>query len=187
MGSLHLEKKGLRGLAIAESFDRDSDTSVLSGVVMRRDFVIDGFVLGHTTLYADDSTDVILSMYNRLHRSDINYLLISGLIISLYNVVDVKRLYDLIKIPVIGIAYDDSPGIAQVLERRFPSSHKKIAAYAKLGPREKIILHTAHNIFIRCHGCSTKEATHLLNGLTLQGALPEPIRISKMLSRVLRN
>ncbi len=186
MGSLHLEKN-LRGLAIAESFERDSDTSVLSGVVMRRDFVIDGFVLGHTTLKADDSTDVIISMYNRLHRSDINYLLISGMIMSLYNVVDVKRLYDSIKIPVIGIAYNDSPGIAQILEKRFPSSHKKVAVYAKLGPREKITLHTAYNVFIRCEGCSTKEAARLLNGLTLQGALPEPIRISKMLSRVLRN
>ena len=42
MRSLHLEKKGLRGLAIAESFRQNSTKSVLAGVVMRRDFIIDG-------------------------------------------------------------------------------------------------------------------------------------------------
>ena len=41
MRSLHLEKKGIRGLAIAESFRQDSEKSVLSGVIMSNDFVID--------------------------------------------------------------------------------------------------------------------------------------------------
>jgi endonuclease V-like protein UPF0215 family len=50
MRSLHLEKKGLRGLAIAESFRQNSTKSVLAGVVMRRDFIIDGFVFGSATL-----------------------------------------------------------------------------------------------------------------------------------------
>ena len=49
MRSLHLEKKGLRGLAIAESFKQNSVKSIFSGVVMRRDFVIDGFVFGNAT------------------------------------------------------------------------------------------------------------------------------------------
>ena len=49
MRNLHLEKKGLRGLAIAESFLQNSKKSVIAGVVMRRDFVIDGFVFGHAT------------------------------------------------------------------------------------------------------------------------------------------
>ena len=44
MRSLHLEKRGLRGLAIAESFRPNSERSILSGLIMRRDFVIDGFV-----------------------------------------------------------------------------------------------------------------------------------------------
>ena len=46
MRSLHLEKKGLRGLAIAESFRQNSEKSILSGLIMRRDFIIVGFVFG---------------------------------------------------------------------------------------------------------------------------------------------
>lgn len=186
MRSLHLEKKGLRGLAIAESFGRGSQGSVLSGVVMRRDFVIDGFVFGRTTLEGDDATDVILSMFERLRRHDISYLLVSGLIMSLYNVVDIKKLHGLLQIPVIGIAYGDSPGLERALKSHFPSSYKsKLAAYGRLGPREKIRLHTSCELFVRKEGCSTGEAACLLDGLTLQGSLPEPVRVSRLLSRAL--
>ena len=37
MRDLHLEKSGIRGLAIAESFSQDSKKSVLSGIVMSTD------------------------------------------------------------------------------------------------------------------------------------------------------
>ena len=63
MRHLHLEKKGLLGLAIAESFTLQSKKSVLAGVVMRRDFVIDGFVFGKATLEGNDATDEILRMF----------------------------------------------------------------------------------------------------------------------------
>ena len=92
MRNLHLEKKGLRGLAIAESFTQDSKKSILAGVVMPRDFVIDGFVFGNATLAGDDATESILSMYKKLNRPDISYLLISGIIISMYNIVDLKKI-----------------------------------------------------------------------------------------------
>ncbi|MBI2643341.1 MAG: DUF99 family protein, partial [Nitrosarchaeum sp.] len=101
MRSLHLEKKGLRGLAIAESFRQNSTRSILSGLIMRRDFVIDGFVFGSATLEGNDATDQILHMYEELSRFDISYLILSGLIISMYNIVDIKKLHDSLQIPII--------------------------------------------------------------------------------------
>ena len=62
MRHLHLEKKGLRGLAIAESFTQTSKKSILAGVVMRRDLVIDRFVVGKATISQDDETEQILKM-----------------------------------------------------------------------------------------------------------------------------
>jgi endonuclease V-like protein UPF0215 family len=50
------------GLTIAESFKPNSSTSVLSGIVMRQDLIIDDFVFGYTTLECDDTTDMILKM-----------------------------------------------------------------------------------------------------------------------------
>lgn len=53
---LHLEKKGIRILGVAESFVESDSRSVLAGVVMRRDLVIDGLMFGQTTIKGNDST-----------------------------------------------------------------------------------------------------------------------------------
>ena len=186
MRSLHLEKKGLRGLAIAESFRQNSEKSILSGLIMRRDFIIDGFVFGSATLESNDATDQILHMYEELSRSDISYIIISGLIVSMYNIIDLKKLYDSLQIPVIGITYNESDGIEDAINHHFPNSFKsKINEYKKLGKRERITLHTSHDLFVRYEGCTIYEVKHLLNGLTLQGAIPEPLRISQLLANAL--
>ena len=174
MRNLHLEKQGIRGLAIAESFSQTSKKSVLSGIVMSTDLVIDGFVFGHSTVGGDDATDVILSMYEKLDRPDVSFLLISGIVISLYNIVDVKRISEKIELPVIGVTYEESQGIEDAIKHHFPDSYEsKLAEYSKLGSREKITLHTSHNLYIRNEGCTVLEATQLLDKITLQGSIPE--------------
>lgn len=186
MRTLHLEKKGLRGLAIAESFGHHCVSSVFTGIVMRRDFVIDGFVFGSATLEGSDATDTILGMYDELRRPDVSYVLISGLIVSMYNIIDIKKLHDSLKIPIIGISYNDSSGIDDALKRHFPDSFEsKIAAYRKLGKREKITLDTSHDVFVRKEGCTISDVRHLLNELTLHGSVPEPLRVSQLLAKTL--
>ena len=186
MRSLHLEKQGLRCLAIAESFRPHSEKSILSGLVMRRDFVIDGFVFGSATLEGDDATEAILKMYYELERPDISYVLISGLIISLYNIIDIKKLYNVLKIPVIGVTYNESSGIESAIKHHFPNLfEQKIVEYEKLGNREKITLKTSRDIFVRKEGCSTNEVRKILDELTLQGSCPEPLRVSQLLAKTL--
>ena len=186
MRSLHLEKKGLRGLAIAESFRQNQPKSIFSGIVMRRDFVIDGFVFGTATLEGDDATDVILEMYDKLQRPDISYLMISGLIVSMYNIIDIKKLYESLQIPIIGVSYHDSEGIEDAIKHHFPNSFEsKINDYKKLGKREKITLENSHELFVRKEGCTTSDIKHLLDELTLHGSVPEPIRVSQLLANTL--
>lgn len=184
MNHLHLEKKGLRGLAIAESFRLGEKMSNLAGVVMRRDFIIDGFVFGTSTIEGDDATDSILQMHHDLGRDDISFVIISGLIISMYNIVDIKKIQDKLKIPVIGVTYEDSKGIEDAIKYHFPDSYQsKIDKYKSLGPRTKISLHTGHDLYVRTEGCTTQETKRLLDAFTLQGAIPEPLRVAQMLAK----
>ena len=186
MRHLHLEKKGIRGLAIAESFSQDSKKSVLSGIVMSTDLVIDGFVISHSTVGGDDATDAILTMYKKLDRPDVSFLLISGIVISLYNIIDLKRISEETGLPVIGVTYEESKGIEDAIKHHFPDSYKsKLAEYSKLGSREKITLHTSHNLYIRNEGCTLLEAKQLLDKITLQGSVPEPLRIGQLLANTL--
>ena len=186
MRHLHLEKKGIRGLAIAESFSQNSKKSVLSGIVMSTDLVIDGFVFGHSTVGGDDATDAILEMYEKLDRQDVSFLLISGIVISLYNIIDMKRISEKIGIPVIGVTYEESSGIEDAIKHHFPESYKsKLTEYSKLEPRKKITLHTSYNLYVRNEGCTVLEAKQLLDKITLQGSIPEPLKITQLLANTL--
>ena len=186
MRHLHLEKKGIRGLAIAESFSQASKRSVLSGIVMSTDLIIDGFVIGHSTVGGDDATDTILNMHKRLDRPDVSFVLISGIVISLYNIIDLKRISEETDLPVIGVTYEESDGIEEAIKQHFPDSYEsKLAEYSNLGSREKITLHTSHDLYVRNEGCTVLEVKQLLDKITLQGSMPEPLRISQMLANTL--
>ena len=186
MKNLHLEKKGLRGLGIAESFSPNSTKSILAGVIMRRDFVIDGFVFGNATLSGNDATDEILKMYDKLDRLDISYIMISGIIVSLYNIIDIKRIHDTLTIPVIGVTYNDSKGLIDAIKFHFPNSYdEKLVSYNELGSREKISLKTGHDVYVRKEGCTLSQTKQLLDYMTLQGSIPEPLRVAQLLAKSL--
>ncbi|MDW8000016.1 MAG: DUF99 family protein, partial [Candidatus Nitrosocaldus sp.] len=90
---LHLEKKAIRALGIAESFRKGTSKAVLAGVVMRSDLVIDGVALSSTTVRGDDATDAVINLYRGLNRNDVNLIMLGGVVISMYNIIDLDRVH----------------------------------------------------------------------------------------------
>jgi uncharacterized protein len=186
--NLHLEKKGVRVLGIAESFRKCNNKSTLAGIVMRRDLIIDGIVFGTTTLRGTDSTENILHMFNSLKRNDVNCIILDGLIISMYNIIDGGLIQNETEIPVIAITFEDSSGLEANIRYHFPHDFElRLERYVKLGKRDQVILKTGKSLFIRMWGLPLKSATAILNSFTLQGSIPEPIRVAKLAARARRN
>lgn len=185
---IHPEKKGVRVFGVAESFTKNSTFSTLGGVVLRRDMLIDGVVLGRALVGGDDATKQIISMFKKLDRSDVNCIMINGLIISLYNVVAGEEILETTGIPVIGVTYKDSQGIEDRFFDRFARSEaiRRVEAYRKLGNRERITLKTGMAAYIRSWGMSSAKSLHILNSFIKQGKIPEPLRIARLVSRAAR-
>ncbi len=181
---LHTGKGGIRALGIAESFRKTSACSTLAGIVMRRDLVIDGMVFGNVTIEGNDSTQNILSMYRSLKRNDIDCIMLDGLVISMYNIIDGEELRENTNLPVIAITFKDSKGLEGAIQHHFSDDPKlKLEQYRKLGQRDKILLKTGKVLFVRSWGLSSKEASTIIDCFTLQGSIPEPIRIAKLAAR----
>jgi len=182
---LHIHKKAFRTLGISESFVKGlSKRSVLAGVVARSDGIIDGFVFSRATVGGMDATDKIIEMYKALNRFDINVLMLNGCVISWYNVIDLERIYRELSLPLICVTYEESEGLEKYFLELFPSDcTKRIEIYRRNGPRTPIILRTGHKVYIRFFGMSLEEAKGILNKLTLHGAIPEPLRIARLLAR----
>ncbi len=181
---LHLNKPGIRALGVAESFRQGQRRSVLAGVVMRSDFVIDGVALGRTAVGGDDATSAIASLFRKFRRNDVNLIMVSGAILSLYNIIDVDDLARRTKLPVVCLTYKETAGIEGSIRRRFPAgAEAKLRAYRKLGRRVSMKLHTGHRIYVRTSGIAREETKPVLDAFTLQGSVPEPVRVAKLLAR----
>jgi endonuclease V-like protein UPF0215 family len=181
---LHLNKPGVRALGVAESFRQGQRTSVLAGAVMRRDLVIDGLGIGRTSVGGDDATASILSLYRNLKRNDVNVVMVSGAILSLYNIVDVDELARRSKLPTICLTYKETSGIEASIRRHFPHGHDdKLLAYRRLGKRSKVKLSSGHVVFVRSSGMEKEEVKPILDMFTLQGSVPEPVRVARLLAR----
>lgn len=181
--NVHSEKKGIRVLGIAETFKKFSKKSILAGVVMRRDLIIDGMTYQTATIGGDDATQSIISMYTMLAREDINCIMLDGLVISMYNIIDGSQVAGETGLPVIAITFEDSKGLEDVIKSHFNNWEDKLAQYQKLGGREKVTLKTGKNLFVRCWSVNQGRALAILNSFTRQGAIPEPIRVAKIAAR----
>jgi hypothetical protein len=183
---LQLHKKGLRVLGIAESFLKDGKESILAGVVMRADLQIDGFSLTKITVGGMDATDGVLRIFNKLNRRDINALFLNGCIISWFNIVNMDRIYKALGLPILCITYEDSEGLEQYLREYFRDWKDRMKAYTTLGERRKVHLHTGHEVFVRCKGVRREgDVRALLDKFTLQGSVPEPLKVARLLARAL--
>lgn len=181
----HNNKKGMRILGIAESFQKNDKSSILAGIVMRRDLVVDGIIYSNTTVGGNDGTKKVLSMIDSLGRSDINCVLLGGLIISLFNIIGGKDIYEETKIPIIAISYRRSTGLKGSIHGK--DEKKKIEHYLELQERKPLTLWTGKTIYVRQWGLEFSDASNLLNSLVIQGAKPEPLRLAALAARAYRN
>jgi endonuclease V-like protein UPF0215 family len=180
-------KPGFRVLGIAESFNPERwDRSFLAGVVMRADMVVDGFAIGECTVGGMDSTDAVVEMYRGLGREDINLVMLGGCIISLFNIVDLPRVSEETRLPVVCLTYNPSEGLDEIIRDRFPADwEERLRIYSLNGPREEVLLKTGHSVYVRRIGISRRGTEALLNRLTLSGRIPEPVRVARLLARSL--
>jgi len=179
---MHISKKGIRALGIAESYS-GREQSVICGVAMRKDLRIDGVVFGTVTVGGTDATASILSLVKKLERSDINILLLGGCVISWYNIIDPLLLFQELSLPVICVTYEASEGLEADIEQHFPGDFERISKYLSLGERLPVILKTGRTIFIRSWGITDSDAGKICDDFTFDGKIPEPVRVARLSAR----
>ncbi len=180
-------KQGVRVLGVAESFDRGQEHSVVVGVVMRGDLRVDGLGVCFPEVGGTDSTDRLLEMVERVSRPDIRAWMLGGSVISWFNVVDLNRLHEETGLPVISVTYQPSNGISKYLREYFPSDWgTREQIIERNGTRRAVILRTGCRAYLNAVGLRLPDAVSLVNMFTLDGRVPEPIRLARVVASALR-
>jgi hypothetical protein len=179
---MHTPKKGIRVLGIAESYT-GRQYSTLSGIVMRKDLIIDGSTFARITVGGMDGTDAVLALIRNLKRSDLNVILLSGCVISWFNVLDPEAIASTTGIPVICVTYEDSSGLDEDIIHHFPADEIRLSAYRKLGERSPVILPDSQTMYIRSWGIGYPDAARVCRDFTHDGKIPEPLRVARLCAR----
>ncbi len=176
-------KKGVRVLGVSESFEKSASRSILAGVIMRGDIRIDGFGVCFPTIGGTDSTTELLSLYSDLKREDIRAWMLGGSVISWFNIIDIITLYEKTNTPVICVSYHPSEGIEKYLLEYFPEDfEERIELLKSSGERVEVQLSTGHSIFLITAGISVARARKLVDKFTIDGRVPEPIRVARTIA-----
>jgi hypothetical protein len=81
------------------------------------------------------------------------------------------------------VTYEDSEGLIADIRHHFPDDTARISAYENLGERTPVELHTHQTLFIRVWGMDQRDAARLCNDFTLEGKIPEPLRVARLCAR----
>jgi len=139
---------------------------------MKEDITIDGI----------DSTDTIINMIERSkHKKQLKIIMIDGVALGGFNVVDGERIWNETGIPVITLTRNkpDMEGIKKALKKHF-SDWKKRWEIINNGEIHEINL--KYTVYARFFGIEKKDGVDAIKLSIIRGAIPEPIRVAHLIA-----
>ncbi|MFA9459217.1 DUF99 family protein [Thiohalorhabdus sp. Cl-TMA] len=176
---------GRVGFAHAIGFDdvpfgRDSEGPVrVVGAVFARDR-LDGVVSGHVRRDGADATATLIRLVaqSRFH-AQLKLILLQGVAVAGFNVVDPVLLHHALGIPVLVVSRraPDRPRIRRALLERVPDGARKWAVLERLGPMEPVA-----GVHVQRAGLTPAEAEQAVHQWALHGKIPEPLRTAHLIA-----
>ena len=107
--------------------------------------------------------------------------MLGGSVISWFNIIDIVELHSATGIPVVSVTYNPSEGIEKYLKEYFPDDwDQRLKILERAGTRMEVTLKTGHEVYLSVSGLSKTRAKQLVDQFTLDGKIPEPIRVARI-------
>jgi len=174
-----------RTLGIA--FSDGTRHSRVAGAVVRADGTLDGLGFERCTVGGTDATDAVADLVGALGREDVRHVACDGIAPAWFNVLDLRRLHEVLDAPVYSVSYEPSPGLEPALREAFDGDALavRLATYRSLPPRVRVETPDSDGadgsspLFVRAVGLDTDAAAAAARGLVGEGfRRPEPLRVA---------
>ncbi len=174
-------KQEIRVLGIDDApFDKlkgETETKIIATFFRGGNF-IDGVLSATATIDGDDSTAKIADMIVKSKfYPQIQCIMLDGIAVGGFNIIDVQELSIKTKIPVI------------VVIRDYPDFEKIIAALKKLKMDEKIMLiekagtvQKIGNVYVQLSNITPEKAAEIIKVTATHSFIPEPIRAAHIIA-----
>ena len=177
-------KKQIRILGIDDApFTFNQKSVAVIGVVMRGGEYLECVLRTQVTIDGEEATRICIDMItNTKHKKQLKAVMLDGISLGGFNVVDITKIYNETQIPVLTITRDkpDFEKIKKALQNHF--SDWKLR-WTVMNYGELYQIQTSHSpLYMKCVGISLEEAKELIKLSTIRGVLPEPIRIAHLIA-----
>ena len=181
---MFLMKSQIRLLGIDDSpFTFTDKYGMVIGVVMRGGEYLESVLRRNIKIDGDDATFVCKEMITKTrHRKQLKAMLLDGIALGGFNVVDIEDVFMSTNLPVITITRDrpDFEKIKVALKKNFDDWKHRLNLM-KNGKIQKV--ETKHNpIYVKCVGINIGEAKEIIKISTIRGVVPEPIRMAHLIA-----
>lgn len=140
---------------------------------------MDGLVSGRVRRDGANATRVMAELVKGRFVEHIRAVLMKGIAVGGFNVVDIHALADTLGVPVLVVARraPDLDRIAAVLRERVPGGEKKLKLIEKAGAMEPM-----GGLWVQRAGLDRAAAETLIGATTLQGHIPEALRLAHIIA-----
>ncbi len=182
-------KPQVRVLGIDDApFNFDDDRVEIVGVVVRLPSYVEGFMISDVQVDGDDATHRLAQMViESRFREGLALVMIDGVALGGFNIVDIRELHDQILIPVATVTKKepDVASIEKALKARFSDWKDRLEVISR-SELEKV--KTAHKpLYVYSVGIESADLKGLIRGSTVRGALPEPLRIAHLVATAIKS
>ena len=177
-------KNQIRLIGVDDSpFSFTDKYGMVIGVVMRGGEYVESVMRRHVHIDGKDSTFVCIDMIKKTrHRKQLKAMLLDGIALGGFNVVNIEDVFNSTNLPVITITRDkpDFEKIKVALKKNFEDWEHRLAIMEN-GRIYKV--ETKHNpIYVKCTGIDIEEAKEIIKISTIRGVVPEPIRMAHLIA-----
>lgn len=182
-------KKEIRVAGIDDGpFNKFSDsTCLVAATIFRGGSYMDGLLSCHVEVDGDDSTSKIIDLIKKTrHYDQLNCIMLDGIALGGFNVIDIKELNKKTELPVIVIIRKrpDFKKIEKALKRM--KSEKKMRLIRKAGKIYRIRIKNGQ-VYFQKAGISERKAADIIRITATHALIPEPIRIAHLITSGITN
>jgi len=155
------------------------------GVVFRGGRWLDGVMRTEVEIDGMDATEKIASMItNSPHYDQLRVVVLNGVTLAGFNVVDLKELFEKTGLPVIAVTREkpDFEEIKSAL-KNLPCSEKRWEAIENAGPLMEVqTRRTEEPLYVQVVGISEQDAKRILKKTSTRSSIPEALRVAHIIA-----
>ena len=155
------------------------------GVVYRGGYWLEGVMQTEIEVDGMDATEKIADMIKfSPHYDQIRVIMLDGITSAGFNIIDIKKLFELVKLPVIAIVREkpDLDRIKKAL-KKLPEYEKRWTAIKNAGKILKVLSRkAAEPIYMQIAGISKSDAETIVKNTSTRSNIPEALRVAHIIA-----